>query len=184
MQPALARAVVAGRRDRDWAAGFPQEGALTVAELVVASRADAPTVWGPWEVRTVAGLLIGTAGFHGPPCEGEVEFGYGIAPGHRGLGLAGEAVAALVELARAAGAHRVVAQLEPGNSPSVRVLERAGFTRAPDVAPSARDGSAGDRDAGDGSAGDRGAGDGSGADDHGAVAVESPMLWRFERPLP
>lgn len=137
MPPAVAHAVVSGRRTPDWAAGFPQEGDLTIAELLVAGGADSTTPWGPWEVRTVAGTLIGTAGFHGPPSDGDVEIGYGIEPGHRGRGYAGQAVAALIAFARDAGVDRVLAAAEPGNTPSIRVLERAGFARVPDAATGA-----------------------------------------------
>jgi hypothetical protein len=48
-------------------------------------------IWGPYEVWTIVGVCIGTAGFHGPRREGGVEIGYGIAAGHRGRGLATEA---------------------------------------------------------------------------------------------
>ena len=47
----------------------------------------------------------------------------------RGQGLATEALQAVVQLAHDEGVERVVALTEPGNTPSHRVLERAGFVR-------------------------------------------------------
>jgi [ribosomal protein S5]-alanine N-acetyltransferase len=77
------------------------------------------------------GAVVGMGGFTGPPCDGEVEIGYQVAPGHRGRGIATRAVAIWVARARAAGLTRVVARTEPGPNASARVLERSGFTRDP-----------------------------------------------------
>ncbi len=126
----LAAAIADGVRDVDWAPGFPQEGDVSIARLVLIadeSVAGEVSIWGPWEVRTARGALIGTAGFQGPPCEGEVEIGYGIAPEHRGRGLASEAVAALLEVARSAGASATMARVDRDNTASRRVLDRHHF---------------------------------------------------------
>lgn len=132
----LARDVADGGRRSDWAAGFPQVGDVTIARLLVAGARHDPghvdeQVWGPWEVRLLGagdGVLIGTAGFHGPPEDGVVEVGYGIVPEARGRGLAGEAVSALLDVAREAGVHRVVAHVDQGNVASLRLLDRLRFT--------------------------------------------------------
>ena len=127
----LARAIATGDRDIDWAGGFPQDGDVLIARLVLAAEEAHPvdgSIWGPWEVRTARGALIGTAGFQGPPREGDVTIGYGIVPEHRGRGLASEAVGVLLEVARSAGACAVVAQVDWDNAASRRVLDRHGFT--------------------------------------------------------
>ncbi len=129
----VAEAIATGARDVDWAGGFPQEGDVLIARLVLAAQAvdEADTgqgsIWGPWEVRTARGALVGTAGFQGPPRAGEVAIGYGIVPEYRGRGLASEAVAALLEAARCSGAVVVVAQVDWDNAASRRVLDRHGF---------------------------------------------------------
>jgi RimJ/RimL family protein N-acetyltransferase len=77
------------------------------------------------ETRTV----IGDIGLMGPPDEdGLVETGYSVVPERRRLGLATEALAAMVawalEQPRVLG---VIARCDAGNAPSRRALERAGF---------------------------------------------------------
>lgn len=133
MSRRLARDITGDRRRPEWAPGFPQDGDRTIARVWlavdVAARTDAQPVgpWGPYAVWTVSGVCVGTAGFHGPPQGGEVEIGYGIAPGWRGLGLATEAVGALVDLARRHGVGRVVARVDAENASSQRLLDRLGF---------------------------------------------------------
>jgi len=89
------RAILAGEPDRDlpWAEGFPSEALLAFLRQVQADD----TLLGPFYayliVREPDGVLVGDAGFHGPPGpEGEVEIGYALAPPARGRGLATEAV--------------------------------------------------------------------------------------------
>jgi RimJ/RimL family protein N-acetyltransferase len=141
LDPALARQIASGQRQPDWAPGFPQEGDLFAASLVGPAEGDDPggaarvvtgptphdRGWGPWAIRTRQGQLIGTVGFHGSPEGGTVEVGYGIESGHRNQGLAGEAVAAVLDWARAAGAVRFVARVDRDNVASQRVLLRLGF---------------------------------------------------------
>jgi 8-oxo-dGTP pyrophosphatase MutT (NUDIX family) len=72
--------------------------------------------------------LVGDAGFHAPPANGEVELGYSTLPEHRGRGYATEAARALVEWALAQpGVERVVAEFEHDNPSSQRVLEKIGM---------------------------------------------------------
>ena len=85
----------------------------------------------PWLVVLRSdGVVIGDLGWKGTPSpDGEVEIGYGLAAGSRGRGLATHAVGALLDWLRAQpSVRRVVAQTEPDNTPSRRVLERLGFT--------------------------------------------------------
>jgi RimJ/RimL family protein N-acetyltransferase len=118
---------------------------VLVSRLVVeltaqrCNRAEGP--YRPWSLRLRAdGLLIGGAGFRGPPdVDGSVEIGYGLAAEYRGQGLASEAVKAIVHLAFAdLTVHRVVAGTSAGNHASQRVLERNGFTRAGVPGPEVR----------------------------------------------
>lgn len=135
---ATAARIIAGRRGVDWAEGFPQEGDLSIARVVLASALggrstdvaleppDSLGAWGPWGLWR-DGRLVGTAGFHGPPDEGTVEIGYGVVEEHRGRGLATQAVTALLGFARQEGIAHVVAHVYPANEPSVRLLVGRGF---------------------------------------------------------
>ena len=73
-------------------------------------------------------VLVGTAGYKGPPADGTVEVGYGIVTDHRRRGYASEAVRGLV--ARAFGmpeVRRVIAETLPELTPSIGVLRKCGF---------------------------------------------------------
>jgi [ribosomal protein S5]-alanine N-acetyltransferase len=74
---------------------------------------------------------VGTVGFFGPPDEsGTVMVGYGLVEPARGNGYATEALRALLAYAaEQPAAKRVVADTEKDNTPSQRVLEKAGFTK-------------------------------------------------------
>ena len=123
---------VADRRGRAWAADYPTDGDVLLAQIGLLGRAPAPTEaapWGPLQVRERATeMAIGGAGFKGPPDDdGCVEVGYGLAPSAQGKGYASEAVRALCERALASGATAVIAETHAGNVASERVLERCGF---------------------------------------------------------
>ncbi|MEU5836082.1 GNAT family protein [Streptomyces diacarni] len=86
-----------------------------------------------WMVRQAVvgdeGLVVGHAGFHGPPDElGMVEIGYSIAPDFRRQGYAR---AALIELLRRAGAAAEVstvrATISPDNVASLATISGFGF---------------------------------------------------------
>jgi RimJ/RimL family protein N-acetyltransferase len=73
-------------------------------------------------------VLIGTAGYKGPPADGTVEIGYSIVSDHQRRGYASEAVRGLV--ARAFGVsevRRVIAETLPELTPSIGVLRKCGF---------------------------------------------------------
>lgn len=56
------------------------------------------------------------------------EIGYGLAPSHWGMGLASEAVAAMLEQAfKGLSIRRIEATVDPRNLASIRILERLGF---------------------------------------------------------
>jgi ribosomal-protein-alanine N-acetyltransferase len=73
--------------------------------------------------------LIGLGGYTGPPENGTVEIGYGIAPDYRGRGLATAAAAELVARAGAAGIRTVQAHTLAHANASTGVLTVLGFTR-------------------------------------------------------
>ena len=133
--PAVVGALVAGCRLADWAEDYPAEGDLVIAGLL--DRAG-PAAWSggdaTWGHRQVierrSGLVVGGIGFAGPPEHGAVEVGYGIVPSRQGRGYATEAVRLMVALAwRHPVVTAVLAQTDPGNVASQRVLEKAGFRR-------------------------------------------------------
>jgi len=97
---------------------------------------DAPdeTGWWSWYFvlrNRVTGsrVLIGNGGFKGPPDdEGTVELGYSVLPPYRNKGYTTDAVQALVGWAFGhPEVERVIAEARPGNTASVRVLQKAGF---------------------------------------------------------
>jgi RimJ/RimL family protein N-acetyltransferase len=75
------------------------------------------------------GRVIGDCGTVGwTDADGRVEIGYGLAAPFRGQGYGTEAVRALADwVAAQPGVRTVVADVEIGNEPSRRLLERLGF---------------------------------------------------------
>ncbi|TQV93786.1 acetyltransferase gnat family protein [Cordyceps javanica] len=86
-----------------------------------------------WVTRLVVdartGVLVGRAGFHGPPDErGMVEVGYSVDPLHRRRGHARAALRVMLDVAAGDARVRVVrASVRPGNLASMGVLGRYGF---------------------------------------------------------
>ena len=115
-----------GGRRPGWHPQFPREDDVFAA-----------TIWrhgDPWSCRSIARAdeVVGSIGFFGPPQPAddgtpEVEIGYGLVEGARGVGYATEAVTAMAGAAEAAGA-RVRASVLPDNQASIRVLAKCGFT--------------------------------------------------------
>ncbi|MFH9548456.1 GNAT family N-acetyltransferase [Streptomyces sp. NPDC051445] len=120
----------------DWLGGTPGEGSREAAGLLAAAHAAGlhRPGWGMYAlVRTEDGRVVGGMGFHGPPADGSVEIGFDLHPDARGRGYATEALAALSRRALDdRGVDTVVATTTPANTPSQRVMERAGFVRRPD----------------------------------------------------
>jgi ribosomal-protein-alanine N-acetyltransferase len=80
--------------------------------------------------------VVGDIGFMGPPgLDGSIEVGYSVIPDRRGRGYATEAARAIVDWAlRQPGVRMVVAGCDKDNVPSVRTLERIGFSRTGEAA--------------------------------------------------
>jgi [ribosomal protein S5]-alanine N-acetyltransferase len=127
-----ARAVLSGERLVGWASDYPTEGDFVVARMVVGNPGSLHNPYVPYKIRLRApGLVIGGCGFLGPPDPaGSVEIGYGLAPSHRGQGLATEAVNGLIESAwKDPRVNLVIALTDKDNEPSQGVLRRAGFVQ-------------------------------------------------------
>jgi ribosomal-protein-alanine N-acetyltransferase len=99
-------------------------------QLQNASSPD-PWLFGFGIIHRAEKLLIGSAGFTGPPGpDGVVEIGYGIAPGYQRQGYATEATKALLEFIRSTGKASIVrAHTLPELNASARVLTKCGFAR-------------------------------------------------------
>jgi [ribosomal protein S5]-alanine N-acetyltransferase len=79
-------------------------------------------------VRRPDGRPVGACGFKGPPLQRRVEIGYGVAADLRGQGHATAAVRLLLDTAFASGeVDEVVAEVEPANIASARVVAELGF---------------------------------------------------------
>ncbi len=102
-----------------------------------ASRSRPPDPWvhGFAVAHREARVIIGNAGFKGPPDPGGmVEIAYGIVPGFEGRGFATEAATALVTFAFASGLVRLIrAHTLPAHNASTRVLAKCGFHFVGDV---------------------------------------------------
>lgn len=87
----------------------------------------------PWTlgfavIEPATGLVVGTAGFKGPPRDGVAEIAYGIVPDREGRGYATQAAASLVAFAEAdPRVRRVIAHTLPEANASTRVLTKCGF---------------------------------------------------------
>ena len=88
----------------------------------------------PWSlgfgvIERDSGMIVGTAGFKGPPDDaGVVEVAYGIVPSREGRGYATEVTKALIDWARANGSvQRIRAHTLPTANASTHVLTKCGF---------------------------------------------------------
>lgn len=136
-----ARALLEGVESPDapWSEGYPHEGSLVAAAIIVRS-AELGVDVGPFGqyliVRREDGRVIGDIGFPAPPDEdGTVIADFGLAPPARGQGYATEALRALlawaVEQPRVQRVHVLVHSV---NEAGRRVLERAGMRRVAETA--------------------------------------------------
>ncbi|MFF6882187.1 GNAT family N-acetyltransferase [Streptomyces sp. NPDC012421] len=127
----VAREPLPGER---WAEGYPGVGDLASVGAFLRRCAEDgdPGAYRTYQIRLRdGGAVVGGIGFHGSPgADGGVTVGYGIVPGERGKGYASEALAAVIGIARAAGAAVLRGDADPANVPSHRVMERAGMRRA------------------------------------------------------
>ncbi|MEU4449080.1 GNAT family N-acetyltransferase [Actinosynnema sp. NPDC050801] len=124
-------AVVAGARLPHWAEDFPAEGDQFIAGLFAEHSAWLGGYGHRLIVERDGGLVVGSIGLFWPPHDGVLEIGYGVVASRRGRGYASEATRALTDFAFTSPDVRAVrADVELSNPASVRVLEKAGFTRS------------------------------------------------------
>lgn len=90
-------------------------------------------------VETTNRHIVGSCGFKHAPRDGMVEIGYGISPDCRKQGAATSAVQALLQLAFAGGATQVMAQVNPDNLASTRVVQKLGFVNTGSYADEAQE---------------------------------------------
>lgn len=105
-----------------------------LAQLREAMKAD-PWVHGFAVVERASSLVIGSAGFKGPPDDaGMVEIAYGIVPAFESKGYATEAARELVSFASRDSRVRLIrAHTRPTSNASTRVLTKNGFTNSGEV---------------------------------------------------
>ena len=95
-------------------------------------RIDVSTPSRPYAV-VLEGLMIGHAGYHGPPGVNAVgkaeavEIGYTIEEPYRGRGYATEAAGMLLRQAEERGIRHFIASCSPENEPSLAVIRKLGF---------------------------------------------------------
>lgn len=119
-----------------WDVTFPAEwpgDALVIFPMLAEQLRDAPETvpWGGMLIEKATRTAIGQMGFKSlPDLSGTIELGYGVNPSAWGRGFATEAARALSAWALARqGVRRVTAECLNTNVGSVRVLDKAGFTR-------------------------------------------------------
>lgn len=130
ISPELARRIVRGEHassDR-WHAEYPFEDELDPLRSFIAGPAPDSFLTMYLIRRKSDGLAVGGFGFRGRPhTTGRVEFGYGLVPAAREVGLATEAVRAALEVAITHGARTAAADTEVSNGASQRVVQKAGL---------------------------------------------------------
>jgi [ribosomal protein S5]-alanine N-acetyltransferase len=124
---ALAARVIGAQLASDW----PARDVLDV--LPIQARTSPETArFGVWVIiERPTATVVGDIGFLGPPgADQTVEIGYSIVPDRRRRGYATEAARALISWALGQpGVSMVVAGCDQTNLPSIRTLERLGFSR-------------------------------------------------------
>ena len=126
---AAARALLAGEDPGlQLAEGYPHADTFDALRMVV--EHGGPDDGGWFVTLAEDGRVVGDCGTHGPAdSDGRLEIGYGLAAPSRGRGLGTEAVRAMADwLAGQPGVRVLTADVEVGNEPSRRLLERLGFT--------------------------------------------------------
>lgn len=116
-----------------WPPPLNDEGSMTWFTEYLEAHPDA-VGWAAWYflLSDAAGgrTAVGSGGFKGSPdATGTVEVGYSILEQHQRQGLAPEGVSALITWAFSHDAvRRIIAQTMPDLRPSIRVLEKCGFS--------------------------------------------------------
>ena len=139
-----ALAILARERpaDEPWAEGYPTNGDLESATMLLRTLRTRPDVgaFGVYEiVERATGLTIGGIGFHRPPGpDGVVEVGYGLVPSAWNRGYATDALGQILVIARDHQARRLEGRALIDNVASRRVMEKAGLSFVVEVEGYAR----------------------------------------------
>ena len=115
-----------GREGRTLPPGGVDDPAVLRVVRSIVERLHRERCRGAWLVVS-GGEVVGLCSYRRPPCDGEVEIGYGIAPSRRGRGHATRAVALMAEIANGEGLTALLAQTSRANPASAAVLRRNGF---------------------------------------------------------
>ena len=114
--------------------GWPAEELKEVVPYFINLLSQSPDMAGRFcwfIVEKTQDIVIGSIGFKAEPDkDGIVEIGFGIDPVFRQKGYATEAVKGLISWALSQNdIQKVIAECEPNNKSSVRVLEKAGMQK-------------------------------------------------------
>lgn len=115
--------------DGSWSSQYPMDGDQRAAGGYLdrlSGTGQSSDIFGYYQV-VLDSVVIGGAGFHGPPILGVVEVGYGIVPAARGRGAACAALLGLIQIARSAGVELVTGNADAANLPSQAVMSKAGM---------------------------------------------------------
>jgi RimJ/RimL family protein N-acetyltransferase len=117
-------------------ANWPPESTADALPLFLGWLQAAPAAvgWFGWyalakEIGAPGPVLVGNAGFLGPPRDGAVDVGYSVLPQYQQRGIATEVVGRLLRWAfqESTLLQRIAAETEWSNPASVRVLNKLGF---------------------------------------------------------
>jgi [ribosomal protein S5]-alanine N-acetyltransferase len=138
--PRHLRALLRGRQEFENIAGLQAADGireqLMSASMDFLARLENAREADPWQfgfgvIHKIDNLLMGMAGFPGPPdSEGVAEIAYGIAPGYQGKGFATEVAIALIDFASSdPRVKRIRAHTLAQKNASTRVLEKCDFKK-------------------------------------------------------
>jgi len=132
--PADARFVLALLNDADWIRHIRDAGVLDLEQARRYILTGPQAMYrshghGLWRVADRSGdQALGLCGLIRREGLNDPDLGYGFLPAARGRGYAQEAALAVLDWTRRElGCHRVVAIVQPGNGPSLRLLARLGM---------------------------------------------------------
>ena len=108
------------------------EGAMPpdfITSMAVADLGSGkPPLWCSYFLFVEGDRVVGSGGFRGIPSDGRVEIGYVVAPSCQGQGLATDSARLLAKMAlEQPEVTEVYAETAVANTPSRRVVEKAGF---------------------------------------------------------